>query len=334
MTRYILMRVAWIPIGVLLVVTIMFFLTHLVPGGAVQVALGPHATEERIARVMQEYGLDKPLHIQYVSYLGNLLRGDLGESIVRQKPVASEIGTFLPASIELVLTSIILIILIGVPLGVIAATHKDRFLDFISRGIAIAGVSLPQFWLGIMLLLAFSFGLRWFPSGGRISSAVSAPRYFTGMYVLDSLLAGDWPALWGSLRHIVLPALTLALTNISTTTRLTRDGMLKAFKEDYIVVAWAYGVKPRRIHYKYALKNAILPTITNLGMTMAYLFGGAFIVETVFAFPGIGYYSTLALLQQDYAPVTGVAIIVSVLYLIVNVCIDVLYVFIDPRIQY
>jgi len=334
MTRYVLFRIAWIPIGVLLVVTIMFFLTHLVPGGAVQVALGPHATEERIAMVMQKYGLEKPLHIQYINYLGNLLRGDLGESIVRQKPVVSEIGTFLPASVELVLLAIAFIILIGVPLGVIAATHKDRFLDFISRGVAIGGVSLPQFWLAIMLLLVFSFQLRWFPSGGRIASAVSAPRHFTGMYILDSLLAGDWAALRSALSHILLPALTLALTNISTTTRLTRDGMLKAFKEDYILVAWAYGVKPRRIHYRYALKNAILPTITNLGMTMAYLFGGAFIVETVFGFPGIGYYSTLAILQQDYAPVTGVAIVVSVLYLIVNVCIDLLYVVIDPRIKY
>ena len=333
-TRYILFRIAWIPFGVLLVVTIMFFLTHLVPGGAVHVALGPHATEERIAMVMQKYGLDKPLHIQYVNYLANLLRGDLGESIVRQKPVASEIGTFLPASVELVLTAIVFIVLIGVPLGVIAATHKDRFLDFLSRGMAIAGVSLPQFWLAIMLLLVFSFGVGWFPSGGRISSAIGAPRHFTGMYILDSLVAGDWPAFWSSLTHIILPVLTLGLTNISTTTRLTRDGMLKAFKEDYIVVAWAYGVNHRKIHYKYALKNAILPTITNLGMTMAHLFGGAFIVETVFGFPGIGYYSTLALLQQDYAPVAGVAIIVSILYLIVNVCIDLLYVVIDPRIRY
>jgi len=333
-TRYIILRIAWIPAGVLLVVSIMFFLTHLVPGGAVQVALGPHATEERIARVMQEYGLDKPLYIQYVRYIGDLFKGDLGESIVRQKPVIAEIATYLPASIELVIAAILLIILLGIPLGVIAAIHKDRFLDFLSRGVAIGGVSLPQFWLALMLLLAFSFGLRWFPSGGRISSAVSAPHHYTGMYVLDSILSGNGRALWNSLAHIILPALTLAVTNISTTTRLTRDGMLKAFKEDYITVAWAYGLKPWKIHFKYALKNAVLPTITNLGMTMAFLFGGAFIVETVFSFPGIGYYSTLALLQQDYAPVAGVAIVVSLLYLVVNMLIDIVYVVIDPRIRF
>jgi peptide/nickel transport system permease protein len=334
MLRYILLRVSSIPLVMFVVITIIFSLTHIVPGGAIQVSLGPHATVERVDAFKAKYGLDKPLAVQYVNYIRNILRGNLGESIVRQKPVLSEIGVFLPASIELVLLSTVLIVVIGVPLGVMAATRKDRLLDFASRGIAIAGVSLPSFWLALMLLLVFSFGLHIFPSGGRIDPSVSPPAHITGMYLFDSLFTANWRALGSAILHIILPAFTLAITNISTTTRLTRDGMLKAFKEDYIAMAWAYGLSPRKIYFKYALKNAILPTLTNLGMTMAYLLGGDFIVETVFSFPGIGFYATMALLQVDYAPVAAVAIIVSFLYLCTNLFIDLLYVLVDPRIRF
>ncbi len=334
MLRYVLLRVASIPLVMFLVVTIMFSLTHIVPGGAVQVALGPHATIERIEAIKAKYGLDKPLPVQFFTYIRNILRGDLGESIIRQKPVISEIGTFLPASVELVVLATFLIVVIGVPLGVMAATHKDGLLDFLSRGIAIAGVSLPSFWLALMLLLAFSFGLHFFPSGGRIDPSVSPPAHITGMYLFDSLFTGNWVAFLDALRHIILPAFTLAITNISTTTRLTRDGMLKVFKEDFIAMAWAYGLSPRKVYYKYALKNAILPSITNLGMTLAYLLGGDFIVETVFSFPGLGFYATMGLLQVDYAPIAGAAIIISFMYLCTNLFVDLLYVLVDPRIKF
>jgi peptide/nickel transport system permease protein len=334
MLRYVLLRVASIPLVMFLVITIIFSLTHIVPGGAVQVALGPHATIERIEAIKAKYGLDKPLPVQYVNYIRNILRGNLGESIIRQKPVMSEIGIFIPASVELVLLATFLIVVIGVPLGVMAATRKDRFLDFVSRGIAIAGVSLPSFWLALMLLLAFSFGLHLLPSGGRIDPSVSPPAHITGMYLFDSLVTGNWTALANAILHIILPAFTLAITNISTTTRLTRDGMLKVFKEDFIAMAWAYGLSPRKIYFKYALKNAVLPALTNLGMTMAYLLGGDFIVETVFSFPGLGFYATMALLQVDYAPVAAVAIIISFLYLCTNLFVDLLYVLIDPRIKF
>lgn len=329
-----MLRVAWMPVGILLVVSILFFLIHLTPGGAVMVALGPYATEELVEAYKERYGLDEPVIVQYVTHIRNLLHGDLGDSIVRQKPVISELGTFLPASVELVLLTVVLIVVIGVPLGVIAAIHKDKWLDFLSRGISVGGVSLPSFWLALMLLLIFYYALGWFPSGGRISISVGPPARVTGLYILDSLVTGNWPALKSALLHILLPAFTLAITNISTTTRLTRDGMLKAFKEDFITMAWAYGVNPRKIYFKYALKNGILPTLTNLGMLTARLFGGAFVVETVFTFPGLGYYATSALLYQDYAPVAGAAIVIAFLFLFVNLLVDISYLVVDPRIRF
>jgi peptide/nickel transport system permease protein len=332
--KYILLRAAWIPFGILLVVSILFFLIHLTPGGAVIAALGPYATVEQVEAFEREHGLDRPLAVQYVDYLGGLLHGDLGKSIVRGKPVISEIGVFLPASVELVLLTIVLVVLLGVPLGVVAAIKKDRWPDFLARGLSIGGVSLPPFWLGIMLLLIFYYSLHWLPPGGRISITIGPPAHITGLYILDSLLTGNWEALGSAILHIVLPAFTLAITSISSTTRLTRDGVLKALKEDFTTMAWAYGVKPRKIYFKYALKNGILPTLTNLGMLSARLFGGAFIVETVFSFPGLGYYATLGLLYQDYAPITGSAIIISFLFLLANLVVDVMYLLVDPRIKF
>ncbi|MFC2108052.1 ABC transporter permease [Candidatus Bipolaricaulota bacterium] len=333
MLRYILLRVAWMPVGILFVVSILFFLVRLTPGGAVVAALGPYTTVEQVDAFKKEHGLDRPVGVQYINYIGDLLHGNLGESIVRGTAVSSEIGVFLPASVELVLLSVGLIILLGVPLGVVAAIHKDRWPDFFARGLSIGGVSMPPFWLAIMLLLLFYYVLGWLPSGGRISISVGPPTRITGLYTIDSLLTGNWRALGSAVLHMLLPALTLAITSISSTTRLTRDGMLKALKEEFTTVAWAYGIKRRKIYFKYALKNGIMPTITNLGMLSARLFGGAFIVETVFSFPGLGYFATSALLYQDYASITGAAIVISSLFLVANLVVDVIHLAVDPRIR-
>lgn len=333
MIRYLLFRLAWIPIGALIVVSVLFFVIRLAPGGAVSVALGPYATKDLVDEHIRKYGLDQPLVTQYLIYVRSLLKGDLGTSLVTGRPVSVQLGVFLPASAELVGVALLFIVLIGIPLGVGAAVWRDRWPDLIVRGISIGGVSLSSFWLGLMLLLVFYFWLGWFPSGGRISLAVGPPSRVTGLYIIDSLLEGNWKALLSTIYHILLPAFTLAITNISTTARLTRDGLLKAFKEDYILVAWAYGVRPRRIYFKYALKNGILPTMTNLGMLTASLFAGAFVVETVFSFPGLGYYATSALLYQDYPPITGAAIVIALLFLVMNLLVDVCYGLIDPRIR-
>jgi len=334
MFAYLIKRLVWIPVIVFTVITIIFLLTHIAPGSAVHIALGPYATGEQIERLTKQYGLDEPLWVQYGIYIWRLLHGDLGESIVRHKPVSEEILTFLPASVELVFFAMIFITGVGVTLGVVAATNKDRFLDIIGRGIAVAGVSMPQFWLGLMLLLFFSFGLGLLPTTGRIDPAIGTPTRITGMYILDSILTGNWVALKSSILHIVLPAFTLGITSLSTTTRLTRDGVLKVLREDYIAMARAYGFSERTVNYKYALRNGIIPALTNLGMTAAALFGGAFLVETVFSFPGIGYYATTSIIHLDYAPCVGVAIVISLLYILFNLVVDLSYLLIDPRIRF
>lgn len=334
MLRYITARFLLVPITLIVTVTIVFFLTRVVPGSAVAVILGPHATSERVAEVTARYGLDRPIIIQYYYYLRNLFRGDLGRSVMTHRPVAHELLEYLPASVELVAFSMLLIVILGVGLGVASAVYKNSVVDAFARGIAVLGVSLPQFWLGLMLLLALSFSLHIFPSGGRLSPSISPPQRITGCIILDGLMTGNWRAVVSALHHLLLPALTLGITNISATVRLVRDGMLKVLKEDYVLAALSYGMPKKRVYFKYALKNAILPALTNLGMTCAYLFAGAFLVEYIFRIPGIGYYATNALIFQDYAPIAGCILLVSGLYAFLNLFIDILYAIIDPRIRF
>lgn len=334
MFAYLLRRLLWTPVVIFIVVTVIFLLTHLAPGSAVHIALGPYATAGQIAKLTQSYGLDKPLFVQYGRYLWRLVHGDLGESIVRRRAVATELGTFVPATLELVFFAMLLVTFGGVGLGVVAATHRDKPADVLARGVAVLGEATPQFWLGLMLLLAFSFGLHLLPTSGRIDTTIPRPRYITGMYIFDSLVTGNWSAFKSSVLHMVLPAFTLGITTLSTTTRLTRDGVLKVLREDYITTARAYGFAERTINYKYALKNGIIPAFTNLGMSAASLFGGAFLVETVFSVPGVGYYATTSIIHLDYAPVVGVAIFVSVVYIFFNLVVDLLYPMLDPRIRY
>jgi peptide/nickel transport system permease protein len=334
MVRYFLKRLLLTPVTMLMVVTVIFFLSHSAPGSAIRVALGPHATPEQVEKLVKKYSLDKPIYIQYGIFLGNLLQGNLGESIVRGRTVTSELGTYLPASIELVGLAIVIIAVVGIFLGVVSAVRKNRIYDTISRGIAVGGVATPDFWLALMLVLAFSYGFRLLPSTGRINPLLSPPSHVTGLYLLDSLITGNGACFWDSLLHLAMPVFTLAITHISTTVRLTRDGMLKVLREDYITMARVYSLRPSVIYFKYALKNAILPVMTNLGMTTAALFSGAFVVETVFSFPGIGYYATTSILNFDYAPMIGAIIVISGLYVILNLMVDIAYSFIDPRIRY
>ena len=331
---YIVKRLAWIPIVLLGVVTIVFFLTHLIPGSAVRILLGPHATEAQIQRITKEYGLDKPLVYQYGIYLWKLLHGDLGKAIVTGRSVIADVAIYLPASIELVITSLIIIIVAGVVLGIVSAVYRNGILDFLARGIAVGGVSLPQFWLGLIVILFFFYWSGILPAGGRVDPYIGAPRHITGLYTLDGLLTGNWAAFKSTLLHLILPATTLAFTNLSTTTRMARSSMLRALREDYITMARAYGFGGFRVNCIYALKNALTPVVSVLGLTTGFLFGGAFLVETVFDWPGIGLYSTRSIVNVDYAPVVAVTLLTSFIYVTVNIIVDIIYTLIDPRIKY
>jgi len=334
MIRYVIKRVLWIPITLWLVATLMFFMTHLVPGSAVRMLLGPHTSEAQIEKVTAEYGLDKPLLTQYWAYLGDLAKGDFGKSIVTRRPVLKELVTYLPATIELTLFSLSLIIVFGILLGVVAAVHRNSPLDVFARGIAVGGVALPQFWLGLMFILVFSYYLGWFPMGGRLSLTLTPPHRITGLYVLDSLLTGNWRVLGNALLHLLIPGITLALTNLSTTTAMVRSSMLKTLGEDYTLMARAYGHSAVKVNYVYALKNSLISAVSVIGLTTGYLLGGAVLVETVFDWPGMGLFAATSILHVDYAPVIGVAIFIAIVYAVVNLVTDLLYALLDPRIRY
>jgi len=335
MLSYILKRLLWMPVVLVLVVTLVFFLTHMVPGSAVRVLLGPHAGVAQLEKATAEYGLDKPLLTQYFLYMGRLLlHGDLGQSIVTRRTVVRDLSIYLPATLELTLFSLILIVVVGVALGVVAAVHRNSVFDIMARGVAVGGVALPQFWLGLMFILLFSFYLRWFPMGGRLEMTITPPLRVTGMYVFDSLFAGDRKAFWDALHHLVLPVLVMALTNLSTTTSMVRSSMLRTLSEDFTLMAKAYGHRPFRVHYVYALKNSLISAVSVIGLTTGYLLGGAVLVETVFDWPGIGLYAARSILHVDYAPVVGVALLSAAIYAVVNLITDLLYAALDPRIRY
>jgi peptide/nickel transport system permease protein len=334
MLKYVIKRLLWMPLVLLLVVTLVFFLTHMVPGSAIRVLLGPHVGEAQLQKATAEYGLDKPLLTQYFIYMGHLLRGDLGRSIVTRRPVATELATYLPATLELTFFSLVLIVVVGVVLGVVAAVHRNSPLDILARGVAVGGVALPQFWLGLMFILLFSYYLRWFPMGGRMEMTIAPPTRLTGMYVFDSLFTGNWEALWDALHHLALPVLVMALTNLSTTTAMVRSSMLRTLNEDFTLMAKAYGHRPFRVHYIYALKNSLISAVSVIGLTTGYLLGGDVLVETVFDWPGIGLYAARSILHVDYAPVIGVALVIAAVYAVVNLITDLLYGALDPRIRY
>jgi peptide/nickel transport system permease protein len=334
MKIYILKRLLQLPVVLLLVVTLVFFLTHAIPGSAIRILLGTHAGEEQIRHATEEFGLDKPLPIQYLIYVKKLVQGDLGTSIVSRRAVLKDLIVYFPATIELSLAALLLIILVGVPLGVISAIHRNSVLDVLARGLAVGGVAMPQFWLGLMFLLFLFYWLGVFPGGGRLDLTISPPTRITGMYVLDSLLTGNWTTLANALKHIALPAITLALTNLSTTTAMVRSAMLQSLSQDYITMARAYGFGKFTVHYIYALKNSLISAVSVIGLTTGYLLGGAVLVETVFDWPGMGLFASRAILNVDYAPVVGVAMVISFVYVVMNLLADILYALLDPRIRY
>ncbi|MBW1712249.1 MAG: ABC transporter permease [Deltaproteobacteria bacterium] len=334
MKAYVVKRLLMMPVVLLMVATLIFFLTHAIPGSAIRILLGPHAGEAQIQQATEEFALDRPLLVQYGIYMKKLFQGDLGQSIVSRRPVIEDLMTYFPATIELSLAALILIIIVGVILGAVAAIHRSSLLDMFARGVAVGGVAMPQFWLGLMFILIFFYWSGFLPGGGRLDLTLTAPKTITGMYVLDSLLTGNWATLRNSLIHLFLPAVTLALTNMSTTTAMVRSSMLHTLSEDYITMAQAYGFSKTKVHYVYALKNSLISAVSVLGLTTGYLLGGTVLVETVFDWPGVGLFASQAILNVDYAPIIGVTMLISFVYVVMNLIADILYAVLDPRIRY
>jgi peptide/nickel transport system permease protein len=318
------------------VCTITFVLARIVPSNPAAMWVGSHPTAEQIARARIELGLDKPIYVQFYIYTTLLLQGDFGVSIRTHDKVLRDIATFLPASLELIITGMVLSIVVGVPLGVVSAQRRDKPADHATRLSSVIGVSIFTPWLGMMLQLVFFRWLGILPVGSRIGTIVALTHPVTAItrfYTIDSLITGNFVAFQNVLLHLVLPAVTLAAFPIGLITRMTRSTMVDILDEDYIRTAKAYGLSERIVAYKYALKNAIGPTITVLALTFAYSLVETFLVETVFNWPGLGRYAAFSIISLDYPAIMGIAIVVALVYVILNLVVDLTQAYLDPRIR-
>jgi len=314
---------------------ITFILSRVVPSNPAALWVGPRPTQEQIAAARIQLGLDKPLYAQYFMYLSDLLRGDLGVSIRTHQPILTELKTYLPATLELVIMSMIMAVLIGIPLGVLSGAKKDSLLDHTSRLLAVAGVSIPTFWMALLLQFFFFGRLELLPLGSRVAREIllfNPIQHITGFYLIDSLVSGNWEALRSTLVHLILPAFTLSTYAIGLTIRMTRSTMIEVLEEGYITAARAAGIPERIILFRLALKNAIVPTLTVLTLSFVYSLTGAIMVEIIFAWPGLGNYVTRAILSLDFPVVMAVTLVVTVFYVFINLLLDIIQTFLDPRV--
>ena len=333
MGRYAVRRSLTI-VPVLLGVSILVFsFIHLIPGDPALTMLGERATPEKVAEVRARLGLDRPIWQQYILYVGHALRGDLGVSIVRGDPVASDLLRRFPATVELAVAAIVVAIALGIPIGVASAVYRNSPLDSLARLGALTGVSMPIFWLGLVLAWFFGVQLRILPTGFRLASG-SAFVPWTNFVILDALLQGDWTSLADALRHLVLPALALATIPLAVIARMTRASLLEVLSREYIRTAEAKGLSRRAVILRHALRNALLPVLTVVGLQVGRLLAGAILTETIFSWPGIGLWVYESIESRDYAIVQGVSLFIAVIVVGVNLVTDVLYAAVDPRIKY
>lgn len=314
------------------IVIITFLLTRALPGDPAAYFAGMAADEASIAEVRRQLGLDRSLPEQFITYIGDLVRGDLGTSLSTGQPVLTEILTRLPASLELTLVALALSVAVAVPLGILAATRPDSWVDHLCRFVVTAGVSLPTFFTGLALIYVFYYLLGWAPPPmGRLDIISLPPPHITGFYLIDSLLAGEPATARSVAAHLALPALTLALFTLAPIARMTRAAMLQVLGSDFIRTARAAGLSRRQVLFGYAFRNAMLPVITTLGMVFSFALGANVLVEKVFAWPGIGSYAVEALVVSDYAAVQGFVLTMALLFVALNLLIDLLYTLVDPR---
>jgi peptide/nickel transport system permease protein len=328
---YLLRRLVQVVPTVLGLLALIFVISRIMPGDPVRLALGPEATAAQIEAYRRQLGLDRPLPAQFVHYLGGLVRGDFGESIRTYRDVRLDVLDFLPATVELVLAALCLAVLVGVPLGILAAVYRDRWVDNLTRLIAVPGVAMPRFWVGIILQIGLAYQLGFFPLVGRASRA---PARITGLHLVDALLTADLSALLDSALHLALPAFTLALPTLAQLTRLTRTSMIDVLRRQFMLVHRAYGYRPARLVMRYGLRNGLTSVLTLVGMTYGALIENAFLVEVVFSWPGISAYGAAAVVAKDFNAVVAVTLVIGLSFVLANVLVDVLYGVVDPRVRH
>jgi len=329
---YLVRRLLILPVILLGLFTIVFFLSHVVPGDPARAMAGEGAGPEQVAQTAKKFGLDKPLWVQYGLFLSKLVHGDLGLSIHTWRPVMSDLTAYFPATVELTVFAMIIAVLIGIAAGTVSATRRGGLVDATVTTFSVIGITMPQFWLGMILQIALCVGaVACFPIGGRIDTFAQL-RPITGLYVLDSVLTGNWSAVGNSLHHIVLPGLTLAITSIGLFARITRVALLEKIREDYIRTARAVGFPEHRVTWK-GLRNALIPIVTMMGMQFGFLLGGTVVVEAIFDWPGVGLYAAQAALTLDYPAIIGVTLLFGLIRMSFNLLVDLSYFIIDPRIR-
>jgi peptide/nickel transport system permease protein len=321
---------------VLMIVSVATFsLAHAAPGDPVDAILGERAANDPEIRAAAErhYGFDKPLPEQYITYVRNMFHGDLGESITTRRPVMDDLKQFVPGTIELTLTALIFAVVVGVPLGIIGAIAHNRWPDHLSRFVALIGTSTPVFWLALLALYVFFYRLHWLPGPGRLDTGMRPPDRVTGLITVDAAIRGQWDIFRSSLLHLLLPAIVLGSYAMGIIGRMLRSSLLAAISDDYVRTARAKGLDERSVIVNHALRNALIPTVTVLGLMTASLLAGAVLTETIFSWPGIGRYSVQAALRLDYPALFGVTLFVAFSYVMINLLVDILYGVLDPRIR-
>lgn len=311
---------------------LIFFISRVVPGDPARLALGPRAPEWAVENLRQEMHLDKPLYVQYALWLNGFVHGDLGKSLVTRRPVTIDIKEFLPATLEIVILSAIVLLVGGVFLGIISAKFTNTWLDGLIRIISYLGIVSPAFVWAIIFVLIFGYALPIFPTMERLSPGVTAPPTVTGMYTVDSLLAGDMSTFVDAFKHLVLPAIALAMGGMAQAARITRSSMLDNMGKDYIAAEKAYGIPERLVFVKYLLKPSLIPTVSVASLDIAALFGNAFLVELIFNYPGFSRYGITAMLNKDLNAIAGVIMILGIIFVTINIIIDFIVAYLDPRI--
>lgn len=333
MGQLIIRRLVFMIFMLIGLMAIVFAISNIAPGDPARLAAGPDATNEMVERMRVERGLDKPIITRFAVYLSNLASGDMGTSLHTRRAVVDDLARYFPATLELVLFSIAFAVLLGVPLGMAGAAFQNKIPDHSIRFLAVSGVALPMFWLGLMLQWYLSLELDLFPLGGRLGIMTPRPETVTGMLTVDSLLSGNFGTFQEAIWHLVLPSLALSLPALASIIRVNRAEMLETLNKDYILNARAQGIGPLRIVTAYALKNAILPTLAMIGLRFGWMLGGTVLVEGVFDYPGVGLYATKAAVSSDFEPIIAVTLVLGASFMLVNLLIDLTYALLDPRVR-
>jgi peptide/nickel transport system permease protein len=335
LARYALRRLLFVVPVVVGAIFIAFLLTRIVPGNPIERVAGPYASDERVAEMKREVHLDKPFHVQFVIYLGQLARGDLGTSYTTAQPVAQDLAERFPATLELVLYGMTLAIALALPLGIVSAVRRGTWVDHLSRVIAVLGVSVPIFWIGLVLLAIFYARLDWLPGAqGRLPIGMSEPDKITGLFTVDALMRGQWLTLREAALSLVLPVVTLGLVAMAPIARMTRATMIDALESDYVRTSRSLGLPQRVIVLHHAFKNAILPVLTLIAAVFGYAIGGEVLIELIFSWPGLGLYSYNAIVSSDFPAIQGFIILATTIYILIYLIVDILTAILDPRVEF